>query len=76
MTFDDDHPLTPPSTNDLQPWRHGGVAPRGTWADVLKQTLKQLLTLEHRQTHDGNRLFLHRLNKDLHEPWRSSKSNT
>ena len=68
MTFDDVHPLTPPDTDDLQPWTHGGVAPTGTWADVLKQTLTQLKALEHNQTHDGNRLFLHRLNKDLHEP--------
>jgi len=65
---DERHPLTPPERDDKRPWTHGGVAPTGTWADVLKTTLQRLITLEHSQTHDGNRLFLHRLNKDLHEP--------
>ena len=69
MTIDDErHPLAPPESIDPRPWEHGGVAPPGTWADVLKQTLKQLTVIEHRQTHDGNRLFIHRLAKDLQEP--------
>ena len=69
VSFNDDrHPLYPPEGEDPRPWEHGGVAPNGNWADILKRTLQQLTALEHSQSHDGNRLFLHRLNKDLHEP--------
>ena len=68
MFFDEEtHPLMPPQTDDRRPWVHGGRSPGGTWADILKTTLDQLTALEHAQDHDGNRLFLHRLNKDLHE---------
>lgn len=61
------HPLMPIPSDDPRPWAHGGVSPGGTWADVLKMTREQLTNLEHAQDHDGNRLFLHRLNKDLQE---------
>ena len=61
------HPLMPPSSDDPRPWTHGGVSPGGTWAEILKTTREQLTSLEHAQEHSGNRLFLHRLNKDLSE---------
>ena len=68
MFFDEEtHPLMPPQSDDPRPWSHGGTSPVGTWADVLKTTREQLTSLEHAQDHDGNRLFLHRLNKDLQE---------
>ena len=68
MFFDEEtHPLMPPQSDDPRPWSHGGTSPAGTWADVLKTTREQLTSLEHAQDHDGNRLFLHRLNKDLQE---------
>ena len=68
MFFDEEtHPLMPPQSNDPRPWSHGGVSPTGTWAEILTTTREQLTALEHAQDHDGNRLFLHRLNKDLQE---------
>jgi len=68
MFFDEEtHPLMPPQSDDPRPWAHGGTSPTGTWADVLKTTREQLTNLEHAQDHDGNRLFLHRLTKDLGE---------
>ena len=60
------HPLSPPVTDDPRPWEKGGVALAGNWAEVMKACLDNLSALEDIQTHTGNRLFLHRLSKDLH----------
>jgi len=67
--FDDDdvHPLTPNPYARPRPWDGCGVAPHGTWADVVRATQEQISSVEHRQENDGNRLFMHRLKKDLGE---------
>jgi HD-like signal output (HDOD) protein len=68
MLFDQEsHPLAPATNDDPRPWTSGGVVVNGNWAEVMKACLDELTALEHSATHTGNRLFLHRLNKDLHE---------
>lgn len=59
------HPLSPPEDGSTKPWIRGATACTGNWSEVLKHTCDSIHTLETTTLHQGNRLFLSRLGKDI-----------